>query len=321
MNRDFLEAVAMPRLKSIRLAASILLLTIVIGARAQADGAERLDGSKISAQEIDATVASLMKAGEVPGAAIAILNGDQVVYEKAYGYRDKEKMLPLTTDSTMSGASLTKVAFAYMVAQLVQEGRLDLDKPVYRYMPRPLPEYPQYIDLKNDPRYRRITARMLLSHTSGFPNWRAYEDDHKLHIHFEPGTRFAYSGEGIALLQLVVEAITSKDLEQLMQERVFRPLEMTRTSMVWQPAFENDYANGYDEYGRSLGPQKRNHADAAGSMLTTPHDFSRFLAAVMRGERLNRKTWNEMLAAQIRIHSEHEFPSLENITTDENDPT
>ena len=93
------------------------------------------------------------------------------------------------------------------------------------------------MDLKDDPRYRRITARMLLGHTTGFPNWRAFEDDHRLHIHFEPGTRFAYSGEGINLLQLVVETITKKDLEELMQERVFRPLGMTRTSMVWKSAF------------------------------------------------------------------------------------
>ena len=302
-----------------RIVVCSLFLVIVMTRLTLAQTVKQLDGSEIGAQEIDATAMRLTKAAEVPGAAIAMLNRNQVVYERAYGYRDTEKELPLTADSVMSAASFTKVAFAYMVMQLVKEGRLELDTPVYQYLPKPLPAYPDYVDLKDDPRYRRITARMLLSHTSGFPNLRAFEDDHKLQIHFEPGTRFAYSGEGINLLQLVVETITKKDLEELMQERVFRPLGMTRTSMVWKPAFESDYANGYDEYGRSLGPQKWEHADAAGSMQTTPRDFARFLAAVMRGEGLNRKTWQEMLSPQIRIRSKHEFPSLEGLTTSEND--
>jgi len=175
-----------------------------------AQAIQRLDGSKISPVEIDATMARLMKAAEVPGVGIAIINGDRVIYEKAYGFRDTENKLPLTTDTVMSGASFTKAVFAYMAMQLVQEGRLDLDRPVYEYLPKPLPEYESYADLKGDLRYRQITARMLLDHTSGFPNWRAFEDDHKLHIHFDPGSRFAYSGEGMDLLQLVVETITKK---------------------------------------------------------------------------------------------------------------
>lgn len=302
-----------------RFGTTFLLLAAVLGAMARAQTIERLDESKISAAEVDATVTRLMKAAEVPGAGIAILNDDRVAYEKGYGFRDTEKKLPLTTETVMSGASFTKAVFAYMVMQLVQEGRLDLDKPVYRYLPKPLQEYPQYADLKDDARCQRITARMLLDHTSGFPNWRASEEDNKLHIHFEPGSRFAYSGEGIDLLQLVVEAITKKNLAELMQDRVFRPESMTRTSMVWQPLFESDYANGYDEYGRSVALQQWSQADAAGSMLSTVHDFSRFVAVVMRGERLNKKTWREMLRGQVRIRSKHEFPPFENVMTEEND--
>ena len=152
----------------------------------------------------------------------------------------------------MSAASFTKVAFAYMVMQLVDEKVLDLDRPVYQYLPKPLPEYPGYKDLAGDVRYQKITARMLLDHTSGFPNFRFLNDDRKLNINFDPGSRFAYSGEGMQLLQMVVETVTNKPLEELMQERVFRPLGMTRTSMVWQSRFENDYAHAHDEYGRAL---------------------------------------------------------------------
>ena len=81
---------------------------------------------------------------------------------------------------------------------------------------------------------------MLLSHTSGLPNWRWFADDKKLRIYFEPGARFAYSGEGIDLLQLVVESTANKGLKELMEERVFGPLGMNRTSMVWESRFEGD---------------------------------------------------------------------------------
>ena len=279
---------------------------------------KRLDGSVITTAEIDATVTRLMRAAEVTGVGIAILNGGRVAYLKAYGVRDKDRNLPLTEDSVMTGASFTKVAFAYMVMQLVQEGILDLDKPVYQYFPKPLPEYPPYKDLANDLRHQRITARMLLSHTAGFPNWRAFEDDRKLKIHFEPGSRYAYSGEGIMLLQMVVESITKQSLATLMQARVFGPLGMTRTSMVWQERFNSDYANGYDEYGRSLGPQQRKQADAAGSMQTTPRDFGRFIQAVIQGDGLTTNTREQMLSPQIQILSKHQFPSLASETTEEN---
>jgi CubicO group peptidase (beta-lactamase class C family) len=278
----------------------------------------RLDGSSITATEVDETVARLMKAGEVTGVDIAIFSHGKVSYRKAYGFRDQEKNLPLTVDSVMSAASFSKATFAYMVMQLVDEGLLDLDKPVYQYLPKPLPEYPAYTDLANDPRYRLISARMLLSHTAGFANWRAFEDDRQLHIHFEPGSRFAYSGEGIELLQLVVETLTRKPLEDLMRERVFRPLGMTRSSMVWQDRFESDFANGYDEYGRSLGPQKRAIADAAGSMQTTVADFARFFQAVMDGKLLSGKSRGQMFSPQIQIHSKHAFPTLSGETSDEN---
>src|ERR1039458_9547899 len=240
-------------------------------------------------------------AAEVTGAGIAVFHNGKLELLKAYGLRDKEKNLPLTIDSVMSAASFSKVAFAYLAMELVDEGKLDLDRPVHQYLPKPLPEYPKYADLADDARYKRITARMLLSHTSGFANWRWMEEDRKLRIHFEPGSRYAYSGEGIDLLQLVIETVTKKPLADLMQQQVFEPLAMTRTSMVWQDRFESDYANGYDEYGRSLGPLKWKRPDAAGSMLTTISDFARFLQAVMGGGSLQPKAREQMLSPQVAI--------------------
>lgn len=279
---------------------------------------KRLDGSAITPAEIDATVTRLMKAAEVTGLGIAIIEDGKIAYLKAYGVRDKEKNLPLTVDSVMSAASFTKVVFAYTVMRLVEEGRLDLDKPVYGYLPKPLPEYHAYQDLAGDSRYQRITARMLLSHTAGFPNWRWLQENRKLNISFEPGSRYAYSGEGLVLLQLVVETITGKPLQELTQERVFGPFGMKRTSMVWEDRFESDFANGYDDRGRSLGPIQRKKADAAGSMVTTVADFARFMVAVMHGQGLRPETRELMLRPQIRIVSKHQFPTLSAETTEAN---
>jgi CubicO group peptidase (beta-lactamase class C family) len=287
-------------------------------APAQQPAIPRLDGSKITSTEIDATVARVMQNAEVTGVGLAIFDHGKVVYLKACGVRDKEQNLPLTEDSVMTGASLSKVAFAYMVMQLVDEKLLDLDKPVYRYLPKPLPGYPAYKDLAGDDRYKRITARMLLDHTSGFPNWRWLNEDRKLNINFEPGSRFAYSGEGIDLLQFVVETITNKPVQDLMKSYIFEPFGMTRSSMLWESRFESDSANAYDERGRSLGPHGPSKADAAGSLRTTVADYARFMQAVLQGKRISKQTREQMLSPQIHIFSKHEFPSLSSETTDEN---
>jgi len=297
-------------------------LTLVFGscsAVAQPPSVTRLDRTVITPSQIDASVNQWMQQAHVTGLGIAVFNDGKIVYLHAYGSRDTEKGLPLTPDTVMAAASLSKAAFATVVMHLVQKQVLDLDKPVYQYLPKPLPEYPNYADLQGDERYRKITLRILMSHTSGFPNWRWFEDDHKLKIHFEPGTHYAYSGEGIQLAQLVIETVTGKSLTALMEEDLFAPLQMTRTSMVWEPSFESDFANGYDEHGHLLGPQKRSKPGAAGSMQTTLHDYATFLSAVMRRQILDESTSGKMFMPQIMIHSVHQFPSLAPETTTVND--
>ncbi len=158
---------------------------------------------------------------------------------------------------------------------------------------------------------------MLLNHTAGFHNLRVLNKG-KLQINFEPGSRYAYSGEGIQLLQFVVEMITSTPVNDLMRARIFKPFGMTRTSMVWEPAFETDYANVYNEWGRSMGPQRRTRAGAAGSMQTTLADFSRFVEGVMQGKALDARTRAEMFRPQVTILSRRQFPTLSTETTDQN---
>ena len=250
---------------------------------------KRLDGTTISSSEIESTVTRLMSAARVTGMALAIINDSKIVYVKSFGFRNKEEQKPLTENSVMYGASFTKAVFAYMVMQLVAEGVLDLDVPVFQYLPKPLPEYETYKDLASDGRYKLITMRMLLSHTAGFPNFRWVNTDGKLDIKFTPGSKYAYSGEGINLAQFVVEAITKKDVGEMLRERIFKPFGMTRTSMTWEERFQDDLAIGYDEREKPLGHKQRAGVRAAGSMDTTISDYARFMEAVMQGKGLTKR--------------------------------
>jgi CubicO group peptidase (beta-lactamase class C family) len=280
---------------------------------------KRLDGSSLSFTDVDKTINELMSAAEVTGLCLTIINDNKIAYTKTYGYKNKEKNELIDTSTCFYAASLSKAVFAYIAMQLVQEGVLELDKPIWSYINKPLPQYDNYNNLMDDDRWKQITVRHCLCHATGFPNWRWLNPNgnNKIEIFFSPGERYAYSGEGIVLLQLAVEEATGKKLEQLAQERVFKPLGMTRTSYLWQPAFENDYAFGYDANGNVLKKKKRTKADAAGSMETTIADYSRFIEAVMQGKGLNEKTKQEMLSPQIAIKTKHQFPSLNTDTLDD----
>lgn len=274
------------------------------------DAMHKLDNSTIAPAEIDAIVERVRRAARVPGVAIAVFDRGEVAYEHAYGLRDTAANLPLTTDTVMIAASLTKPAFAHVVLRHVDAGELALDTPVERYLPQPLAAYPRWQDLADDPRRHRITARMLLAHTSGLPNWRQFEDDRRLHLHFEPGTRFAYSGEGIALLQFVLETVAHAPLDVLMQRELIEPFGMQRSAMLWQPRFEDDHATEYDTDGSSLGAQRRRKADAAGGLETCLHDYARFVIGAMRGDGLSAHAHAQQLTPQIAIRALHEFPTL-----------
>jgi len=115
-----------------------------------------------------------MAVAHVPGLGLALIENGRVTYLKAYGERDVERHLPLRTDTVMYAASLTKAAFAYSVMMMVDDGRIDLDRPIAKYLPKPLPEYSLYADLADDPRWQLLTPRILLSHRSGFPNFRYF---------------------------------------------------------------------------------------------------------------------------------------------------
>ncbi|MES1202083.1 MAG: serine hydrolase domain-containing protein [Pseudomonadota bacterium] len=277
-----------------------------------------LDGRTLSPAQIDADVTRLMHAGNVPGLAVALIRNGRVVYAHAYGVREVATNLPLQTDTVMYGASLTKATFAYFVMQLVDEGRLDLDRPIADYLPKPLPEYPHYADLASDPRWRMITPRMLLDHTTGFANFPFLEPDQKLHIHWQPGSRYSYSGEGINTLQFVLEEGLHIDVGAEMQRRIFDRFGMTRTSLHWRDDFADNVAQTYGLDGALVEHDHRSRVRAAGSMDTTLDDWSTFLAAVARGEGLSAHAKAEMTRLQIAIDAPVQFPTLSTAHTDAN---
>jgi CubicO group peptidase (beta-lactamase class C family) len=260
-------------------------------------------------RQLDAEIQRLMSAAQVPGLAVALIENGQVTQLQAYGYANVEARRPLRTDTIMYGASLTKAAFAYMVMQLVDEGVLALDVPLPTLLNKPLPDYPKYADLKDDARWRQLTPRMLLSHTSGLLNWRFINENNRLDFKFPPGSRYVYSGEGLNILQVVVEERTGTPLATLMQERVFKRFNMRDTSMVWRKEWEGRETTHYAKDGAVIMHKRRGDARAAGSMDTTIADYASFMAGVLRGEGLSPAAHREMLSPQMAIVSLQQFPS------------
>jgi len=262
------------------------------------------------AATIDTAVLGLMKREHVQGMALAVIDAGTIRYVAAYGVRNAERALPLTTQTIMYGASLTKTAVAYMTLQLVDEGRLNLDASIADLLPRPLPEYDDYADLAGDDRWEALTPRILLTHTSGFANFRWLEPDQRLRFHHDPGTRYGYSGEGFYLLQLMLEESLGLDVGKEMQARVFDRFGMTRTSMQWRPDFATNLADGYRLDGSREPHDERGSVSAAGSMDTDIDDQARLWAGIVGGDGLSVASRAELVRPQVPITSLHQFPTL-----------
>ncbi|MGN5351929.1 serine hydrolase domain-containing protein [Ralstonia sp. L16] len=261
----------------------------------------------------DATNAAVRHAmADVPanGMAVAVIDAGQTVYLHAFGRRNAAGE-PLRTDTVMVAASLTKPVFAYFVMQVVDEGRIDLDTPIERYLPQPLPSYPAWSSLAGDERWRAITPRMLLSHRSGLPNLPALEPDRRVHLHFDPGARFAYSGAGINLLQFVLERGLGLDVDAELRRRVFQRFDMRRTSMTWQQANADNQADGTTQNGEPRPHPHRQRAAAASSMDTTVEDYAPFVAGLVRGDGMSAASRAAMTAPQGPITTATEFPTLQ----------
>jgi CubicO group peptidase (beta-lactamase class C family) len=304
------------------------LITMIIPVICFSQTVTRLDNSKISSAELDNKVQHLMKAGNVQGIAISVFNKNKPVYKKVFGYKRFDTKEPLQTNTNFYGASLSKAVFAVLVMKMVEEKVIELDKPLESYLPQPVFAYGKgtswnqdYTDLKGDSLYKKITARMCLDHTSGFPNWRWFEPDQKLRVDFEPGSGYSYSGEGLCYLQFVLEKLTGKLLEQLMEEKLFHPLQMSTSAYTWQSRFEKNYCYGHDTNGKVLEKDKDNAPRSASTLETTPDDLSLFLEGVLEKRILSAASYKEMFRPQLRLRSkmQMEAQSWLDTTNREND--
>jgi CubicO group peptidase (beta-lactamase class C family) len=245
---------------------------------------------------------ALEKSG-VTALSVAVVKDSDVVFQQSLGIVDKKTNKLVDEKTVFRTASLSKPVFAYLVMKLVDEGLLDVEKPLYQYLERPLYEYPDYADLKDDERYKLLTVRILLSHQSGFPNWRGMNWDRRLDFKFTPGKMFKYSGEGYKLLKFVLEEMTNKDLNQLSEEKIFVPLGMTNTSFLWEKRFDGNFAVNLRTGLRRKIERTRTVPNAAASLLTNTADYAKFLLAVMNGKGLKPESLKLMLEPQVNITS------------------
>jgi CubicO group peptidase (beta-lactamase class C family) len=244
--------------------------------------------------QLERDVPELMKKDGVPGLSMALIQGGKTTWVHGFGIKETKTGQSVTGETVFEAASLSKPVFAYGVLKLVELGKLDLDVPLTTYLPKPF--------IAGDERLAKITARIVLSHRTGFPNWPA--DDGSVSIYFTPGERFSYSGEGYIYLQRVVEQITGKPLNEYMTEAVFTPLGMTSSSYVWRPDFDALTATGHDSNGKPTELWKPKEAGAASTLNTTAKDYALFVEAVLNGKGLKPTTLHEMETPQIALDPE-----------------
>lgn len=229
----------------------------------------------------------------IPGVSLALVKDGKLIYHKTYGVSNAVSGEKVTNLTLFEAASITKPVFAFAVQRLAERGIIDLDKPLYRYLP--------YEDIAYDDRYKLITARHVLTHRTGFPNWRYMNDDGKLDLKFTPGTGYGYSGEGFEYLKMVVEKITGKKVEQVLQEEVIEPMGLYHTFFS-----SNDSLKRLVSYGHHNGlPTNNDPPDAPGmaySMHTEAAVFTRFMLYLLEQKGLKPETYDTMFSRQSEFN-------------------
>ncbi len=250
----------------------------------------------------------------VPAVSMALVADAKLLWRGAFGVKDFESKAPVSHDTVFEVGSVSKTVFAYVVMKLCEKGVLDLDTPLTRYTPDRL--------IKGDPRLDLITARRVLSHTTGLQNWRSAEDP--LAIHFTPGERWSYSGEGYSYLQSVVSRLVghvnpadcatvddvrvcATDFDAFMKRRLLVPLGMTSSGYLYRDGMARPHDNhGKPIPGRQSTPLSTARYGAAGGLQTTPTEYAKFLIEIIDPRpsdeyRLNASSLREMVRPQIRI--------------------
>lgn len=217
--------------------------------------------------QIETTIPEIMEEAMIPGLSIAVIRDGQILWKKGFGVKNIETKEPVTDETVYEAASFSKPVFAYAVLKLLERGELELEKPLIEYVSDEYIEK-NYLGRKiDDERFRNITARMVLTHSPGFPNWRRGDS---LKINFEPGDKFSYSGEGFGYLQKVIEKNSNLSLNDFMKKEVFDPLGMSNSSYVWQESYEQNTAYPHSMMQEAVRKENR-------AAVMQPHLYIRLL--------------------------------------------
>ena len=231
-----------------------------------------------------------LKENKIPTLGIGFIENGKLQQVKVFGEISKRVAAPYNT--IFNVASLTKPVTAMVALKLVSLGKWNLDDPIYKYWTDP--------DIANDPRNKKLTTRIILSHQTGFPNWRYMNETKKLNFQFEPGTKYQYSGEGMEYLRKALEKKFNKSLQQLANELIFQPLKMTDTRYVWDKNVDSTrLAIGNDKNGKAYETIKNKTPNAADDLLTTVEDYSKFLVTILNGDGLSKNIFEEMTKKQV----------------------
>ncbi|MDQ0595489.1 CubicO group peptidase (beta-lactamase class C family) [Chryseobacterium ginsenosidimutans] len=242
----------------------------------------------------------LLNDNNIPALGLGIIEDGKLTEIKVYGTLDGKATAPY--NSLFNVASLTKPVTAMTVLRLVSLGKWDLDEPLDKYWVDP--------DIAKDTRHKKLTTRIILSHQTGFPNWRWQKTDKKLSFEFDPGTKYQYSGEGYEYLRKAIEKKFNKSLEDLAKELIFKPLNMNSTSYLWNEKIDAErIVIGYDKNGKPYDIVKNKTASAADDLVTSVEDYSKFLVSVMNNDLLSKTVFEEMKTKQVKT-KENKFFGL-----------
>jgi CubicO group peptidase (beta-lactamase class C family) len=219
----------------------------------------------------------------VPGLSAVAVHEASIVWERGFGVSNTTTGQPVTPQTIFEAASLSKPVVAYAALQLCDEGRLELDRPLARYLSS------AYLPV--EPLGEQITLRQVLSHSSGLTRWR--KEGEPLQVRFAPGTRFGYSGEGYMYLQHVMEHLSGQSLAEFVRARVLEPLEMRASSYVWREEYDALAATGHEADGSPQEKWRPQAAAASNSLHTTPSEYARFMLAC--------RARAAMFAPQVRV--------------------
>lgn len=254
--------------------------------------------SQHPAFENDAQIESWLKENNVKTLGLGIIEGGELKQVKVFGEIKEGVSAPYNT--IFNVASLAKPITSLVALRLVSLGKWKLDEPISNYWVDP--------DIKNDARSKKLTTRIILSHQTGFPNWRYLNKGNKLNFEFDPGTQYQYSGEGFEYLRKALESKFKKSLEQLARELIFQPLNMEDTSYLWNDNFYTSrFAVGDDSAGKPYDTVKNKKVNAADDLHTTIADYGNFLVSILKGGNLSENVYQEMIKQQVKTKENKYF--------------